>query len=66
MKYTDEYGTWIVEDGCTSLIEPSQKWFDENRVKDTNVAPPSISERLDDLTKTVDSILTDILPTLFE
>ena len=48
MFITDEFGKWQVLNGIKLLIEPSQKWIDENQSEEPINDPqwPTQEERL--------------------
>lgn len=51
---TNEYGKWLVVDGIRMLVEPSQKWHDENPPIDLEPPTPSDLEELTNYVLDVD------------
>lgn len=42
----DEYGKWEFENGIKYLVEPSQRWIDENQSGGEIEVPPSAFDQL--------------------
>ncbi|MFJ5771389.1 hypothetical protein [Psychrobacillus sp. NPDC093180] len=56
----DNNGKWLIKDNIEILVEPSQKWFDENPSVEPEPQPPSETELLTDYIVDVDYRVTMI------
>ena len=54
MTEINEYGEWLLDGTVKMLIEPSQKWFDENPTIEPELQSPSEIEELTNYVLDVD------------